>query len=350
MPSFKKRSPPPGSVPGALAIPAGAPPPRIRVFCFDAEHLEEHDVRDVEELARLRSEQRVLWVDVQGLGDERVLRRIAEIFELHPLLLADVVNVPQRPKIEEYDNVHLIVMRCIECNVRGSVEPEQTSIVLGRQFVLSIQERPGDPFDPVRARLRSGGSIRRMKADYLAYSLIDTVVDGYFPLLEQLGEDLEKLEESVVGKPQPNALERIHRTRRQLVVMRRAIWPLREELAALARTESTAFSRPVRVYIRDTYDHAMQAVDVVETYRELTSSLMDVYLSSVSQRTNDVMKVLTVVTSIFVPLTFIVGVYGMNFEHMPELRVWWAYYAVWAVMLALAAGMLVYFRRRGWLG
>jgi len=349
MPAFKKRSPPPGSVPGALAIPKGAPPPKIRAFSFDAEHVEEHDVQDVEELARLRSEQRVLWVDVQGLGDERVLRRIGEIFELHPLLLADVVNVPQRPKIEEYDNVHLIVMRCIEWNGRGP-EPEQMSIVLGKQFVLSIQERPGDPFDPVRARLRSGGSIRRMKADYLAYTLIDTVVDGYFPLLERLGEDLEKLEEAVVGEPHPKELERIHRTRRQLVMMRRAIWPLREELAALARTESAAFSRPVRVYIRDTYDHAVQAVDVVETYRELTSSLMDVYLSSVSQRTNDVMKVLTVVTSIFVPLTFIVGVYGMNFEHMPELRVWWAYYAVWGVMIALAVGMLAYFRNRGWLG
>jgi magnesium transporter len=348
MPAFKKRSPPPGSSPGALAIPTGAPPPRIHVFCYDAEHVEEHDVVDVEQLATLRNEQRVLWVDVQGLGDERVLRRLGEIFALHPLLLADVVNVPQRPKIEDYDPVHLIVLRTVELNGHG-LEPEQVSIVLGKHFVLTIQERAGDSFDPVRARLRAGGTTRRMKADYLAYALLDTVVDGYFPLLERIGEDLEELEETVVSGPDPNALERIHRARRQMVMLRRAIWPLREELAALARADGTAFSRPVRPYLRDTYDHAVQAVDVVETYRELTASLMDVYLSSVSQRTNDVMKVLTIVTSIFVPLTFIVGVYGMNFEHMPELQVWWAYYAVWAVMLVLAVGMFLYFRTRGWL-
>jgi magnesium transporter len=349
MPAFKKRSPPPGSVPGTLAIPAGAPRPRLHAFCYDAEHLEERDVQNVELLNELRQPQRVLWVDVQGLGDEQVIRRLGEIFGLHQLLLADVVNVPQRPKVEDYENVHLIITRTVELNGRD-LDVEQVSIVLGPSFVLSIQERPGDPFDPVRSRLRAGGMIRRMRADYLAYALMDTVVDGYFPLLERLGEDLEKLEEEVVGSPGPQALERIHRARRRLVTLRRAIWPLREELASLSRDDTGAFSRPVRVYVRDTYDHAVQAVDVVETYRELTGSLMDVYLSSVSQRTNEVMKVLTVVSSIFIPLTFIVGIYGMNFDWMPELRVWWGYPAVWAVMIAVAGGLLATFKSRGWLG
>jgi magnesium transporter len=310
--------------------------------------LVEQDVPDVETLAQLRTEQRVLWVDVQGLGDERVLRRLGELFALHPLLLADVVNVSQRPKVEDYDDVHLIVTRTVELNGRD-LDVEQVSIVLGPSFVLSIQERSGDPFDPVRERLRGGGVIRRMRADYLAYALMDAVVDGYFPLLERLGEDLERLEEDVIGAPSPHVLERLHGARRGLVTLRRTIWPLREELASLSRDDTGAFSRPVRVYVRDTYDHAVQAVDVVETYRELTGSLMDVYLSSMSQRTNDVMKVLTVVSTIFIPLTFIVGVYGMNFEYMPELRIWWAYPAVWTAMIALAAGLFLTFRARGWL-
>jgi magnesium transporter len=345
---LKKRSPPPGSGPGALAIPVGAPPPRLHAFSYDAEHLLEQDIPDVETLAQLRTEKRVLWVDVQGLGDERVLRRLGEIFELHPLLLADLVNVGQRPKVEDYDDVHLIVTRTVEVNGRD-LDVEQVSIVLGPTFVLSIQERPGDPFDPVRERLRGGGVIRRMRADYLAYSLMDTVVDGYFPVLEHLGEDLERLEEDVIGDPGPHALERIHNARRRLVALRRTIWPLREELASLSRDDAGAFSRPVRVYVRDTYDHAVQAVDVVETYRELTGSLMDVYLSTMSQRTNDVMKVLTVVSTIFIPLTFIVGIYGMNFDYMPELRVWWAYPVVWAVMIAIGGGLYATFKARGWL-
>jgi magnesium transporter len=341
----KKRSPPPGSSPGALAIPAGAPRPRLHAFVYDAEHVTEHDVTDVETIAQLYTPQQVLWLDVQGLGDEPLIRRLGELFGLHPLLLADVVNVPQRPKVEDYENVHLIVTRTVELNGR-ELDVEQVSIVLGPNFVLSIQERPGDPWNPVRERLRCGGTIRRLRADYLAYALLDTVVDGYFPMLERLGEDLERLEEEVVTCPGPDALERIHTARRGLVTLRRSIWPLREELAALARDDTGAFSRPVRVYVRDTFDHAVQAVDIVETYRELTGSLMDVYLSTVSQRTNEVMKVLTVVSTIFIPLTFLVGVYGMNFEYMPELRVWWTYPILWVVMLLIAGGMVMFFRRK----
>jgi magnesium transporter len=319
---------------------------------YDASSLSEEVIVDVEKLPAWRQRGGVLWVDVEGFGDERVLSRIGEIFEIHPLALADAVNVPQRPKVEEHDTSYLIVSRQALHGPEGAVELEQVSLVLGEGWVVSFQEeRVGDVFEPIRARLRSSvGVIRRMGADYLAYSLLDAIVDGYFPVAEGLGEEIDHLEEEVLGRPAAVTLQRIHEVRRLLLALHRVLWQQRDALGAMVRDQPTFFSADVRPYLRDLHDHAVQVLDVIETWRELCVGLTEIYLSTVSNRMNEVMKTLTVMATIFIPLTFIVGIYGMNFDYMPELRLRWAYFAVWGVMLATVVGLLLFFWRRGWIG
>lgn len=350
---FRKRHPPVGSRPGTLVIPDSAPPPRVCVMDYGPGDVDEREIADIEELTAFLQSGTVTWVDVQGFGDETVIRRLGEIFSIHALALEDAVNVPQRPKSESYEGHQLYITRMgtLDSVAEVQVRTEQVSIFLGEHFVLTIQERLGDVFDPVRARIRAGvGPIRRSGPDYLAYALIDTVIDGYYPVLEQMGEYLEALEDSTFENAKKSNLRRIYHAKRQLLELRRAVWPQREALSSLIRDENPLVSAPVRVYLRDCYDHAVQVIDVTETFRELASNLMDIYLSAVSQRTNDVMKVLTIIGSIFIPLTFLAGIYGMNFQHMPELAQPWAYPALLAVMLAVALGMVVFFWRRGWLG
>ncbi len=349
----RKRTPPPGARPGEMAIPPGASPPRIHVIDYSADAVVERDVTDVATLAPFRAAETVTWIDVQGIGDETVLRRIGELFAIHPLALADVVNVPQRPKVEVYDGHILFIARCaaIPEGERETVAMEQMSFVLGPRYLISFQERYGDNFDPIRARVRSGaGLIRTLGPDYLLYALLDTLIDGYFPVLEALGETINGLEEEVIARPTPRTLERIHRVRRSLLLMRRTLWPQRDAIAALNREENPLVAAPVHVYLRDCADHSVQILDAVETYREMAVAIMEIYLSIVSNRLNEVMKVLTVMSSVFIPLTFLVGVYGMNFRHMPELEWRWAYPALWVIIVAVAFGMVVFFRRRGWLG
>lgn len=348
--AFRKRRPPPGSTPGVLALPDRARARRIHVLDYGPDHCDELDVDDVEALARFRGSETVTWIEVEGLGDEAGLRRIGEIFGIHPLALADIVNAPQRPKAEVYEGRDLVVCAMALLEKDGEIRLEQVSLVIGPGFVISVQEETEDVFDPVRARLRNGALVRRMGADFLAYALIDTLIDGYYPVLEAIGEELEDLEEATVQRPVSATLERIHAVRRVILTLGRTLRQQRDAVNALVRGESPRIAPAVRVYFRDAYDHAVQISDVLETYREIAVSLMEVYLSSVSNRMNEVMKVLTVIATIFIPLTFIVGVYGMNFEHMPELRWRWAYAALWACMIALAAGMWTYFRRRGWIG
>jgi magnesium transporter len=348
---FRKRHPPVGSKPGTLVINAHARRPTIRVMKYGPDHLEEHKVTKVGELRHLLEENRVCWIDVQGLGDEKVLRDLAELFRIHPLALEDVVNVPQRPKVEQFEEHTLCITRMVRIHDETQIDSEQVSLFVGPNYVLTFQERHGDVFDPVRSRIRQGGPVlRRSGPGYLAYALLDAVIDGYYPIVESLGEQLASLEEEIIAHPRAASLQEVHRIKRELLAIRRSIWPQREGVNTLIRDENPFFSEGVRLYLRDCYDHCVQIVDVIETYRELAGGLMDVYLSSVGNRQNEVMKVLTIMASIFIPLTFLAGIYGMNFEHMPELHTKWGYPILLAVMVVTAVLMIVFFRRRGWIG
>jgi magnesium transporter len=331
--------------------PEGSPNPRIHVIRFDADQVEEFDVTDVEQLTTILQDGRVCWVDIQGLGDEALLRRVGTIFDIHRLALEDIVNAPQRPKAEEYDHHLLLVTRMATMKVKTTIEIEQVAVLLGDRYVLSVQESYGDCLDPVRRRLRDGlGMIRGSGPDYLAYALVDTIVDGYYPVIDHLSARIMRIEGLVMTNPSPGILHRLNQIKTELVLIRRGIWPQQETIGRLLRDSSKYFSETVRPYLRDTHDHCSQLVDVVDSHRELVNGLMNTYLSVMSNRTNEVMKVLTIMASIFIPLTFIAGVYGMNFQDMPELSKRWAYPLVLGVMAATAITMLVFFRRRGWLG
>jgi magnesium transporter len=340
----------PGARPGTFRIPPDAPQPSIRLVVYDPESFQEREIRDVEELTAVRPHGHFLWIDVSGFGDEGVLVRLGEIFGIHPLAMADAVNVPQRPKVEDYEDRHLVVTRAARLGAGGEVAFEQISLILGPGWLCTFRERPSGLFDPVRERLRGAiGIIRRMGPDYLAYALIAAVIDGYFPVVEAVGDVIDRLEEEVMDGATRRTLHRIHDVRRLLITLHRVQWRQRDALAAMLRDETSPFTALVRPYVRDLHDHSMQVLDVIETSRDLTVGLLDVYLSTVNNRMSEVMKTLTVIGSVFIPLTFLVGVYGMNFEHMPELHWRYAYPALWALMVVLATGLLLWFRRRGWM-
>ena len=349
---FKKRHPKVGARPGTLVIADDAPAPRIRMIRFDRDDVQEQNIDDPEELAVATEPGKVTWIDVQGFGDEAVIRAIGELFAIHPLAMEDVVNMPQRPKTETYDNQALIITRMVKMQGASAVDMEQVTLILGDHYVLTFQERYGDILDPIRQRIRTGKGrpIRRSGPAYLAYALVDTIVDGYYPVIEALGEHIEQLERVVMEDPSDEVLRELNRTKNMLVNLRRAVWPQREAVNSLIRDENPLISDEVRVFLRDTYDHCVQTAEVIEMYREMATGLMNTFLSSMANRTNEVMKVLTIMASVFIPLTFLAGIYGMNFEHMPELHVKWAYPLVWVTMFAVATGMLAYFYRKGWLG
>lgn len=350
---FAKQHPKVGSRPGTLVISDEAPEPRIRLISYGPTGVEDKscDADSLSQLPESFSTDSVTWIDVQGFGDKKLIREIGKTFNLHSLLLADVVNVPQRPKSELYEDQLLIIVRMVRIDESEQIAMEQVSVILGSTYVLTFQERYGDVFDPVRKRIRDGkGQLRKHGPDYLAYALIDTVIDGYYPVLESVGDHLESLESRVITDPSPELLAQLNHFKNRLVNLRRGIWPQREAVNALARGDHSAITDEVRVYLRDTYDHCVQTSEVTEMYREMVTGLMNVYLSSVANRTNEVMKVLTIVATIFIPLTFLAGVYGMNFEHMPELHNRWAYPLIWMAMLGMATIMLVFFWRRGWIG
>jgi magnesium transporter len=307
-------------------------------------------VVEVSELEGYRDRDGILWVDVNGIHDVDIIGRIGTAFHLHPLLLEDVLNAHQRPKFEQHDEHLFLVLRMLLSGPDHTVEMEQVSVVLGTRYVLTFQERSRDTFDPVRRRMAEPGSrLRQEGADFLAYALVDTIVDNYFAVLEGIGDRIEELEDLVVAAPDRETLTAIYGVKRTLADLRRAIWPLRDALGALARGDSPRVSAGILPYLRDVTDHAIRALDTIETYRDTAATLIDIYMSGVSNRMNEVMKVLTVIATIFIPLTFIVGIYGMNFVYMPELQWRWGYAAVWAAMAMTVLGLLMFFRRRRWL-
>jgi magnesium transporter len=348
---FHKKRHHAGAGPGTLRVQEGWPAPAIRIFRYTPESVDEWETDASDTFAGLRDERGIVWVDVQGLGDEALLRRLGELFDLHPLAVEDVVNIPQRPKTEAYRECIFLVTRMIAVADGAAIQNEQLSIFLGARFVLTFQERPGDCLEPVRNRLRNPASrIRSSGSDYLAYALLDAVIDGYYPAIEQLGDRLAELEEESLEQPTKATLRATNKVRMTLLLMRRVMWPQREAINSLIRDENPLVSDNVRLFLRDTHDHCSQIVDVIESYRELVSAVANTYLTVVSNRTNEVMKVLTIMASIFIPLTFMAGIYGMNFDHMPELHLRYGYPLLWAAMIAVGLGMVYYFRRKGWLG
>ena len=347
-----------GASPGTLAITTEERP-SIHLIDYGPHGFSEHAIATIDECVPylLDDKPSVTWIDVRGIGHTETFKRLGEIFKLHPLALEDVVNVPQRPKSDLYEDHQLVVARMVRLDDDDIVRTEQLGILFGKGFVLTVQEEPQhDVLGCVRERIRNGrGSIRTRGADYLAYALIDAVVDAFFPVLETLGERLEDLEVDAIAARRSMS-KQIHDIKRDLLTIRRAIWPQRDLLSALLRGESPLVDRETLVYLRDTYDHAVQVMDMVETFREIASGLMDLYLSGVSNRMNEIMKVLTILSTVFLPITFIAGVYGMNFDtkvsryNMPELEHPLGYPLVIALMIASVGGLLFYYKRRGWLG
>lgn len=291
----------------------------------------------------------VIWIDVDGVHDTGVIQAVGDAVGIHPLTLEDIANTRQRPKIEDYGDYLYVAVRMLAPG-DGEFHSEQVSLVLGRGYVVSFQEHPGDVFERIRERLRAGaGRLRSEGADYLFYALLDAIVDGYFSVIEVFGERIEAVEEEVVADPDRGTLQAIYALKRSLIALRRSVWPLREAVAQLERGESPLIGEQTLVYFRDVYDHTIEVAETVETYRDTMSGTLDVYLSSQSSRMNEIMKVLTVIATIFIPLTFIAGVYGMNFAYMPEISHPWGYPAALASMTVVAAAMLLYFRKKGWI-
>jgi magnesium transporter len=324
---------------------------RITVIDYDEAAFQEKQVAAVEECFPFKTTPTVTWINIDGLHQVDIIEKVGRQFELHPLVLEDILHTGQRPKLEDFDNYMYIVLKMLSYNdARQKVQAEQVSLVLGPNFVISFQESVGDVFDQVRDRIRNAkGRIRKMPSDYLVYSLIDAVVDNYFLILEKLGEKIEVMEEELVAEPTEKTLQHIHGLKREMISLRKSVWPLREAVGALDRSESALIGKPTHVYLRDVYDHTIQVIDTVETFRDMVSGMLDIYLSSLSNRMNAVMKVLTIIATLFIPLTFIAGVYGMNFKYMPELEWRWGYPAIGLVMAAVAIVMLVYFRKKKWL-
>lgn len=340
----------PAESPGTVAY-QGAPKAAqvsMTVFDYKDDVLQERTVTDVRECLPYRDTDTVTWINIDGLHDTQALRVLNDHFGIHLLVQEDIVNTYQRPKVEDFGDYLFIVLHMLSSPGDGfHIQSEQLSLVLGRNFVISFQEIPGDVLEPVRERLRKGkGRIRTGGADYLAYALLDAVIDHYFLILEKFGDLIEDLEEDLLNHPSPEQLRQVHRIKREMILMRRTTWPLRELVGFLERAESPLIQERTKPFLRDVYDHTVQVAEAVETFRDMLTGLQDLYLSSLSNRMNEVMKVLTIAAVVFAPLTFIAGIYGMNFEFMPELKWRYGYPAVWGVMAAITVGMIIFFRRR----
>jgi len=325
--------------------------PRITVMDYDATGFVEKEVGSVEECFPFKDTPTVTWINVDGVHDAAVIEKLGAHFGIHPLVLEDIMTTTQRPKTEDLGAAVYVVLRMIEFDDEtGATSADQLSLILGPNYVLTFQETTGDCLDPVRDRIRGGkGRIRKQGPDYLAYAVIDAVVDNYFFVLEKLGERIDALEEQLIAEPRRELLGEIHGLKREMIELRKSVWPLREVVSGLERSESPLIRESTGVFLRDLYDHAIQVIDTVESFREMLSSMVETYLSSLSNRMNEIMKVLTIISTIFIPITFLVGLYGMNFVHFPEIKWRWGYAFVWLLIVGSVGGMFVFFRRKKWL-
>ena len=350
--------------PAGMAKKAGSPPgsvlhigreytqtARIQMVTYDSSYVKVKELSSAADLSSLSFDHAVTWIHIRGLQNTELIAAVCDFFHIHALVQEDIVNSEHRPKIEDYTDYLFMMLNTFWLNEETDLlENEQISFVLGASYLISFQETDRNLFDPMVARINNAQSrIRKEGADYLAYALIDVVVDNYFIILETLGEKIETVEEDLVTQPNADALKKIHVLKREMLFFRKAVWPLREVIGFLSRGEAALLKSSTLLYMRDVYDHTVQIIDTLETYRDMVSGMLDIYLSSISIRMNEIMKLLTVISTIFIPLTFIVGVYGMNFDNMPELRKEWGYFILWGVMLSIALGMLRFFRKRKWL-
>jgi magnesium transporter len=340
-----------GAPPGTIVYSGETKKEKVKITLieYNENEFEEKEFFNIDECLSSMRPSHVRWINVDGLHDAELIEKVGKKLNIHPLTLEDVVHTSQRPKFEDYENYVVAILKMVYYD--GQLNSEQLTVVLMEGMVISFQEAEGgDAFDLIRTRLRQGkGRIRKMKADYLAYALIDAVVDCYFSILERIGDRIEVLEEQLMADPNKATMHQLHALKREMVFIRKAVWPMRDLIANMERSETKLINESTDVYLRDVHDHAIRVIDSVETYRDLLSGMMDIYLSSVSNKMNEVMKVLTIITTIFVPVTFIAGVYGMNFDYMPELRYKWGYPICWAVMLTVMILLLFYFRRKKWL-
>jgi len=351
---MKKRSKKAGLPPGAL-VHMGEKKiekTKITLMDYDEMHFQDREIKTLDESLSFKNQPTVTWVNVEGIHQVKILEKLGECFGLHPLAVEDILNMEERPKMEDFGDYILIILKIPYHydNRSNEIETEQISLVLGPNFVISFQEKGGDVFNPIREQIRNGkGRIRKSGADYLAYALVDSIVDTYFIVLEQLGESMESMEEELVTNPVPQTLQTIHNLKREMILLRKSVWPFREIVSRLERGESPLIKEPTTIFLSDVHDHTLEVIETVETYRDMLASMLDIYLTSVSNKMNEVMKVLTIIATIFIPLTFITGVYGMNFRYMSELGWCWGYPMVWLVMIGIGVLMLIYFRKKKWL-
>lgn len=324
---------------------------KITLIDYDENNFFEKEPETIDECFRYKDKKSVTWINIDGLHDVELVEKIGQQFNLHPLVLEDILNTGQRPKTEDLDDYFFVVLKMLTYeDAKKMIESEQVSLVFSKNFVISFQEKPGDVFESIRNRIRNGkGRIRKMNADYLAYVLIDAIVDNYFSILEKIGDRVEDLEEELLQDSGTETMQRIHSLKREMLFLRKSVWPFREAINALVRSESKIIQKTTMVYLKDVYDHTIQVIDTAETFRDMISGMLDVYLSTVSNKMNEVMKVLTIFAAIFIPLTFIAGVYGMNFQNMPELGWNLGYPMALMIMLLVGIVMLFYFKRKKWL-
>jgi magnesium transporter len=325
--------------------------PRIRVIDFDEEHFEERELATFDECLRYKDKPTSTWISIEGIHQTEIIEKIGQCFNLHPLALEDILNTDQRPKLDDYEGYICVILKTLGYDEKTEqLKTEQLSLILGSTYVISFQESQENTLESVRGRLRKGmGRIRKLGPDYLAYALLDAIVDQYFLVLEKMGERIEALEENLMSDASPETAKAIHHLKRNLILLRKSVWPVREVISRLEVGESSLIEDRTRLFFRDVYDHAVHVIDTIETFRDMASGMIDVYLSSTSNKLNEVMKVLTIIATIFIPMTFFVGVYGMNFKYMPELEWPWAYPMLWLFMIALGLSMLAYFRKKKWL-